>query len=75
MSAQARKMDIHRESIYDYIYQLEDARLLNLISAAGKGVSRLQKPDKIFLENTNLAYAINPNPDKGNIRKHFCSIN
>lgn len=71
MSALARKMDIHRESIYEYIYQLKDARLLNMISAEGKGVSRLQKPDKIFLENTNLAYAINPGPDKGSIRETF----
>jgi uncharacterized protein len=71
MSALARKMELHRESIYEYVYQLRDARLLNVLSAAGKGVSKLQKPDKIFLENTNFAYAINPNPDKGNIRETF----
>jgi uncharacterized protein len=71
MSALARKMEIHRESIYEYIYQLRDARLLNILSASGKGVSRLQKPDKIFLENTNLAYAMNPHPEKGNIRETF----
>jgi uncharacterized protein len=71
MSALARKMDLHRESIYEYVYQLRDARLLNVLSATGKGISKLQKPDKIFLENTNFAYAINPNPDKGNIRETF----
>lgn len=71
MSALARKMEIHRESLYEYIYQLRDAKLLNILSAEGKGVSKLQKPDKIFLENTNLVYAINPNPDKGNIRETF----
>lgn len=71
MSALARKMDLHRESVYEYIYQLRDARLLNILTTEGKGVSRLQKPDKIFLENTNFAYAINPSPDKGNIRETF----
>lgn len=71
ISALARKMEINRESIYEYIYQLRDARLLNILSAEGKGVSRLQKPDKIFLENTNLSYAIDANPDKGNIRETF----
>jgi predicted AAA+ superfamily ATPase len=55
----------------EYIYQLKDARLLNVLTAAGKGVSRLQKPDKIFLENTNLSYAIHANPEKGNIRETF----
>lgn len=71
MSELARKMDLHRESVYEYVYQLRDARLLNVLAAEGKGVSRLQKPDKIFLENTNFAYAINPNPDKGSIRETF----
>ena len=71
ISALARKLDIHRDSIYEYIYQLKDARLLNMLSTAGKGVSRLQKPDKIYLENTNLSYAISHLPDKGNVRETF----
>lgn len=71
ISALARKMEISRENIYEYIYQLRDARLLNILSAEGKGVSRLQKPDKIYLENTNLMYAIDVHPDKGNIRETF----
>lgn len=37
----------------------------------GKGVSTLQKPDKIYLENTNLAYALRNKPDIGNIRETF----
>jgi predicted AAA+ superfamily ATPase len=44
---------------------------LNVLSVEGKGVSRLQKPDKIFLENTNLSYAIHTQPDRGNIRETF----
>ena len=71
ISELARKIDIHRESVYEYIYQLRDARLLNILSADGKGMSRLQKPDKIYLENTNLAYAIHPSPEQGNIRETF----
>jgi hypothetical protein len=71
ISALARKLDIHRDSIYEYIYQLNDAKLLNILSAEGKGVSRLQKPDKIYLENTNLSYAISHTPDKGNVRETF----
>ena len=60
-----------RDSVYQYIYQLKDARLLNILSAEGKGVSTLQKPDKIYLENTNLAYALTEKPDIGNIRETF----
>jgi len=60
-----------RDSVYQYIYQLKDARLLNVLSAEGKGVSTLQKPDKIYLENANLAYALTEKPDMGNIRETF----
>ena len=71
ISALSNKLDISRDRVLEYIYQLRDAGLLNVLSIAGKGVSRLQKPDKIFLENTNLSYAIVPNPDKGNLRETF----
>ena len=42
-----------------------------LISSEGKGVSTLQKPDKIFLENSNLAFALKEKPDIGNVRETF----
>jgi predicted AAA+ superfamily ATPase len=71
IAALARKLDLSRDSVYQYIYQLEDARLLNTISSEGKVVSTLQKPDKIFLENTNLAFALKEKPDIGNIRETF----
>ncbi len=67
----ARKLDLSRDSVYQYIYQLRDARLLNTISSEGKGVSTLQKPDKIFLENSNLAFALKDKPDIGNVRETF----
>lgn len=67
----SRKLDLSRDSVYQYIYQLKDARLLNTLSSEGKGVSTLQKPDKIFLENTNLSFALKEKPDMGNIRETF----
>ena len=71
IAALARKLDLSRDSVYKYVYQLKDARLLNTISSEGKGVSTLQKPDKIFLENSNLAFALKDKPDIGNVRKTF----
>lgn len=67
----ANKLETSRDRVLEYIYQLRDARLLNVLSVQGKGVSRLQKPDKIFLENTNLSYAIHNVPGKGNLRETF----
>ena len=71
ISALSNKLDISRDRVLEYIYQLRDAGLLNVLSIAGKGVSRLQKPDKICLENTNLSYAFVPNPNKSNLRETF----
>ena len=71
ISALSNKLDISRDRILEHIYQLRDARILNVLTVQGKGVSRLQKPDKLFLENTNLSYSMNPVPDIGNLRETF----
>ncbi|MEX2604359.1 MAG: AAA family ATPase [Gracilimonas sp.] len=71
ISSLARKMEASRESVYAWIKYLEEARLLNTLMQTGKGVTTLQKPDKIYLENTNLAYALREHPDMGSIRESF----
>ena len=71
IAAIARKLDLSRDSVYQFIYQLKNARLLNTLDSEGKGISTLQKPDKLFLENTNLAFALKAKPDIGNIRETF----
>ena len=45
--------------------------MLNTLSAEGKGGSTLQKPDKIFLENSNLSFTLTGTPDIGNVRETF----
>ena len=45
--------------------------MLNTLTAEGKGVSTLQKPEKIYLENTNLSFALSGTPDKGSLRETF----
>lgn len=68
----SEKMGITRNLIVEYLYYLNDAKLINSLSAAGKSISTLQKPDKIFLENTNLSFALSPNnTDKGSLREAF----
>lgn len=71
ISALARKLKLGREMVYGWFPQLQKARLLNLLTAQGKGISLLQKPDKVYLANPNLAYALKPEPDIGNLRETF----
>ena len=68
----SEKTGISRNMIIAYLYYLDNARLINTLTAAGKSISTLQKPDKIFLENTNLSFALSPNnTDKGSLREAF----
>ncbi len=71
ISAIARKLDLSRDSVYLYLSQLHRARLINKLYTAAKGTSSLQKPDKLFLENTNLAYALSKIPNIGSLRETF----
>lgn len=71
ISAIADKLAIGRNTIKGYLHALEKAGLLHFLNRDGKGVSLLQKPDKIYLENTNLSYALKVSPDIGTIRETF----
>ena len=71
IAALARKLDVSRDSVYSWFGHLDQARLINLLHRAGKGSSLLQKPDKLYLENTNLAYTLKHRPDIGSIRETF----
>jgi predicted AAA+ superfamily ATPase len=67
----ANKLHVGRNTIYNYLKHLEDARILNLIHKTGRGVSVLQKPDKVYFENTNLAFALNSKAERGALRETF----
>jgi predicted AAA+ superfamily ATPase len=67
----ARKLDLSRDSVYLYLSLLHKARLINMLHTEQKGTASLQKPEKLFLENSNLAFALSPRPDVGNIRETF----
>jgi len=71
ISSIADKLAIGRNSIKEYLQALEKAGLLSFLNRKGKGVSLLQKPDKIYLENTNFSYTLKSQPDIGTIRETF----
>jgi|AntRauTorcE11898_2_1112593.scaffolds.fasta_scaffold01242_5 predicted AAA+ superfamily ATPase len=72
ISKLSERIGINRNTLISYLHFLQEADLTKNIYKDASGISRMQKPDKIFLENTNLAHAINPfSPDMGNIRETF----
>lgn len=72
LSALAEKINIHRNSISNYLFFLEEAKLIALLRNHSYSVSTLQKPEKIFLDNTNLMYALSEEQvNTGAIRETF----
>ncbi|GHV17566.1 ATPase AAA [Spirochaetia bacterium] len=72
ISKLGERIGINRQTLIAYIQYLAEARLTrNLYKEAG-GISVLQKPDKLFLENTNLMYLFKGSSwDTGNVRETF----
>lgn len=68
----SEKMNINRTTLLNYLHYLDEIGLtLNLFKDA-RGISKLQKPNKIYLENTNLMYTLSQSEiNKGNIRETF----
>lgn len=72
VSKLSEKIGINRTTLLLYLHYLAEIGLtLNLYKESG-GRSKLQKPDKIFLENTNLMMALSPKfANVGNMRETF----
>lgn len=68
----SKKMEIHRSTTMSYLYYLQEIGLTYHLTKHAKGSVRLQKPSKIYLENTNLMYVLaSLSTNKGNIRETF----
>ncbi len=66
------KSNIHRNSMSNYLYFLEEARLTGMLYPSGISIATLQKPEKIFLNNTNLLFALaESNPEQGTVRETY----
>lgn len=66
----ARDLNINRNMVADLMVYLEKAQLINILRDDTHGISALGKVDKIYLNNTNLAYALSDTtPDVGNVRE------
>ena len=66
----AQELEIGRNQLPDYIEYLEKSRLFNALKEKGTGDSLLRKVEKLYLNNSNIAYAISDiKPDSGTVRE------
>ncbi len=68
----AQTAQLSRNTVLTYLTHLNRAGLINLLYSDNQNLKRLQKPDKIYLENTNLLHALSlSNVEKGMERETF----
>jgi len=67
----AQLSEISRAKLYDYIAYLNDGEMLLLIEENVKGLKKISKPAKIYLNNTNLLFAYCEETEIGTVRETF----
>ena len=67
----ATYLELNKSTVLSYLTYLQRAELIHLLYSDNKSVSRMQKPDKIYLHNPNLFYALGQQSKAGSIRECF----
>ena len=67
----ASYLELNKSTVLSYLSSMQRAELLHLLYADNKSVTKMQKPDKIFLHNTNMLFALAQNSVIGTIRECF----
>jgi len=71
ISKLAQKIEINRTTLYNYMSYLEAGNLIKLIKTDDTGNKLLTKPEKVYLNNTNLNFAYCNNANIGTLRESF----
>ncbi len=67
----ASNLEVSRNTVYAYLNHLKNGGLVNIVANNKNGISKLSKPEKLYLNNTNLFYALSTEPKTGTIRESF----
>lgn len=72
MSSIASMIGAGRNNLSDYLVYMEEAGIIAQLRNDTGGIRGLGKVDKVYLDNTNLVYALgNENANIGNVRETF----
>lgn len=72
VSKLANDVETSRATIMNYLRYLKNARLIRLLNTKESYKDSSKKPNKVYLHNTNLLYAISPdNIDDATLRETF----
>mgnify|MGYP002855956773 FL=1 len=67
----AAYLELNKNTVLSYLSSMDRAELLHLLYADNKSVTKMQKPDKIYIQNPNILYALSSQLNIGTIRECF----
>lgn len=67
----ATSLGTTRDTLLKLLYKLDKAEILELLTVKLKSYKKLVNPEKIYLGNTNLMYALSPKIEIGTLRETF----
>ncbi|MBE0655795.1 MAG: AAA family ATPase [Bacteroidales bacterium] len=68
----SNQVGVSRETLVRYLYLLERADLLMMLKSGTSGISQMNKPEKVYLHNTNLSFTLaNEQANAGSNRETF----
>jgi len=68
----SQQIGVSRETLLRYLYLLGKADLLILLQSGAHGISKMNKPEKIYLNNPNLVHTLVENKfNQGTLRETF----
>ncbi len=71
VSELSQKTGTSRDQLLKYLNLLERAAMISMLRHKGIATSMLTKPEKVYLSNTNLFYALDQRVNIGSIRETF----
>lgn len=75
VSKLAAATSLQRNTVIEYMNHLSDAKLLYLLYSDATSVKKMQKPDKIYLENPNLLYTLATTPVQTGTARECFAVN
>jgi len=67
----ASYLEINKTTVISYLSFMDRAELVKLLYTDNKSVTKMQKPDKIYIHNTNMLCALGTQTNIGTLRECF----
>ena len=64
-------LEINKTTVLSYLSSMQKAELLHLLYTDNKSVTKMQKPDKVYLHNPNTLYALGTQQHIGTLRECY----